>query len=153
MMIECPHCHSTVWPRTDGTCPSCQQDTRDTRGADLTKAVMTITAGQATPWICHSCGSSTDRYVKVHRTSAKGTDDEGAATSKFLGIALGLLVGHLFFWNRSRDRLVVAIPQCPTCAAQHGPPAPRYVDFDRQRMTFVVDRAFKEAADRGDMSR
>jgi hypothetical protein len=110
---------------------------------------MTITAGQATPWLCHSCGCPTDRYVKVHRTSApRGDDDEGATAPTFVAIALGFLLGTLFHWRRSRDHLVVAVPQCPTCAAEHGPPVPRYVDFDRQRMTFVVDRTFKEAADR-----
>jgi hypothetical protein len=108
---------------------------------------MTISAGQATPWICHSCGATTDRYVEVHRSRAAATE-EGAATAGFIAIALGLLAGTLFFWRRDRERLMVAVPQCAACAAQHGPPCPRYVDFGRQRMTFVVDRAFKEAAER-----
>jgi hypothetical protein len=109
---------------------------------------MTITARQAMPWACHSCGATTDRYVEVHR-SRSAKEDEGAASSKFLSVALGLLAGTLFYWNRGRERLMVEVPQCHSCAAQHGPPTPRYVDFDRQRMTFVVDRAFKEAAERG----
>ena len=146
MMVECPHCHTKVWPQPDGTCPACRKNTQDKRGTDPSKTTMSVAYGEELPGLCCHCGRQTSRYFRVVRSITR-TDNEAAGAGIVVASIRGLVAGLLGWWlSRSRDLVIVELPQCDPCAAAEGPPSPRHVDFGRQRMTFVVHRNLKDAA-------
>jgi len=147
-IIECPHCYTRVAARSDDSCPACQQNTIETSGADRSKTQTSVPVQSALPPVCCQCGVSTHRYVEVSATVAGNAPSPLARFVTFL--LMVSIVGFFLFekesrgFQRRRDRLRVRMPQCDVCA-QNGPPVLEYVDSENYRMTFVVDRAFKDA--------
>jgi hypothetical protein len=138
MMIDCPHRYTRVVPKSDGACPACQKDTRDTVGLDLSRTTIRVSQGEVLPPVSCERGQRTFRVVSVYRKSSSGDGPTvlgGAAIFGLLSWPLGL-------WYMLRGVTNTAVveaklPQCEACA-DLGPPEPRYVDFENARMIFVV---------------
>ncbi|MEO1998530.1 MAG: hypothetical protein ABGZ17_25075 [Planctomycetaceae bacterium] len=58
----------------------------------------------------------------------------------WMGWLIGLLRGDL--QSRIGDVVVVQMPQCEICS-QHGSPEPVHVNSHELRMTFIVNKDFK----------
>lgn len=145
MLIDCPHCFTRVVPKSNGLCPACQKDMRDTTRLDLARASIRVSQGDVLPKICCDCGETTSRVVKVYQKhAAKEQPSSLAATLIFL-LSSWAMGSWLFLRGMAETSVAeVAMPQCERCA-RRGDPKPRYVDFSNARMTFVVHRNLKEA--------
>jgi hypothetical protein len=146
-VVECPHCFTRVIPKADGLCPACQQDTRQS-GEAADRALIRVAQGDVLPPVCCDCGCETDRYVTVRaKTSRRADRDTDFAAED---VVFTILLGWLFFLLRPFTRRIAAtetiqvkMPQCPPCG-KRGLPTPRYVDFDRATVTFLVHRNLKD---------
>lgn len=140
MLIDCPHCLTKVVPKEDGSCPSCQEDTRDAAGCDLTKTTISVEQAEILPAVCCGCGRETYRYVRVKA---------GAGDVPLVGRLIALCFSYVWFLltlacGERRARVVIVnVPQCEDCA-RDGRPQPRYVDYANARMTLVVHKSLKE---------
>ena len=56
MLTTCPHCFTRVIPKADGTCPACQRNVNDPRGADATRTSLRVSQGDVLPAVCCECG-------------------------------------------------------------------------------------------------
>jgi hypothetical protein len=145
MLIDCPHCYTRIVPKSDGSCPACQKDTRDTTGLDLSRTSIQVSQGEMLPPICCGCGQQTSRTVVVYRKATPPGEP-----STFVGAAVfWLLSWPLGIWLMLRGManatvVEVKVPQCEVCA-RRGSPEPRYVDFANARMTLIVHRNLKGA--------
>jgi hypothetical protein len=153
MLTECPHCLTVVVPKRDGTCPSCQRDTRDLRGADRDRTTVVIGEHSQLPSICCVCGIPANRVVRVQ--GSKPLDGEVPAgytparaasiwlfTSFLFGPLIGTLARLLSGLPRSWNFVRVSIIQCDECGTS-GPPKPLRVDHEHFTMRFVVHRNFR----------
>ena len=145
MLIDCPHCYTRIVPKSDGSCPACQKDTRDTTGLDLSRTSIQVSQGDVLPPICCGCGQQTSRVVAVYRKTSSGGEPStlvGAVVFALLSWCVGIWLMLRGIANTTVAE--VKMPQCEACGRQ-GPPEPRYVDFANARMTFVVHRNLKAA--------
>lgn len=145
MLIDCPHCCTRIVPKSDGICPACQKDTRDTTGLDPSRTSIHVNQGDVLPPVCCECGQPTSRSVSVYR-KASGRGQPSTTVGLVVFALLSWSVG-LYLTLRGLANATVAqvrIPQCEACA-KRGPPQPRYVDYGNARMTFVVHKNLKDA--------
>jgi hypothetical protein len=145
MLINCSHCNTRIVPKSDGTCPACQKDTRDTTGLDLSRASIHVSQGDVLPTICCECGQPTSRSVPVYRKTS-GRDEPSTIVGLVIFALLSFSAGlYLLLRGVANTNVAqVRMPQCEACA-RRGPPEPRYVDFANARMTFVVHQNLKAA--------
>jgi hypothetical protein len=143
-MIECPHCFTRVIPTSEGECPACRRNVRETGGTDPTKTTLSIADGAATlPRYCCDCGRSTERRLKVKCKITSDVESGWAAVLSTIFAALtGVFVGGIEDDPHRRVTLVIRIPQCEMCAS-HGRPVPVRVNLEESRMTFVVHKEFE----------
>lgn len=147
MIIECPHCFTSVVPAGSGECPACRSNVNDTEGLDRTKTSLSVRCGSTLPEVCCGCGAATDRLVRVRSAIPKqgGESTWLIAIASLFGGLLGAMVQSSVDPNqRSGDVLVVDLPQCTLCAPQ-GNPEPIRVNRDERVMTFVVHEDLKAA--------
>ena len=142
MFVDCPHCHTRMIPMTDGTCPACQKDTRDTTGLDLSRTSIRVSQGDVLPPVCCECGQRTPHMATICRKTSPDREPSVAAI-------LSSIVPWAKLWLVFREIADISVvqvemPQCEACATR-GLPEPRYVDFGNARMTFVVHKNLKEA--------
>lgn len=145
MLIDCPHCYTRIVPKSDGSCPACQQDTRDTTGLDLSRTSIRVSQGDLLPPVCCGCGQQTSRVVSVYRKTSPAEEP----STIFGTVIFGLVSWSIGLWLMLRGManttvVEIKMPQCEACAGR-GPPEPRYVDFGNARMTLVVHRNLKDA--------
>ena len=144
MFIECPHCHTRVLPLANNICPACRKDISDTRGVDPNLASLVVHQLDSLPHYCYSCNLPTERNVKIMEKVEIGGDSPFA---KFLLLVLGILTLRLSILGSRQEgkksSVLVSMPQCERCA-KSGKPKPNYVDFEKQSMTFIVHRGFRE---------
>jgi hypothetical protein len=143
-MTKCPHCYTRVVP-THGRCPSCRRDINDPKGADRSKAEVTIREHEPMPKICFGCGTPTKRRAKVRFVQQRPADSRVELLGAVVGV-LSLVVGLLLllFRIRSGTLLIVRIPQCSECARE-GAPETRHVNWAEFEVTFVADKKFRAA--------
>ena len=145
MLIDCPHCYTRIVPMSDGCCPACRKNTRETTGADLSRTSIRVSQGDVLPPVCCDCGLVTSRVVSVYRKNTPSGEPPtsfGAAIFALFSLPLGL-----WLMLRGMANTTVAqtqMPQCDTCGTW-GPPEPRYVDFGNATMTFIVHSNLKDA--------
>ena len=63
MIVECPHCFTTVTPSRDGVCPACRKCIHDADGTSSDKSALSVRCGSNLPPYCCGCGEMTERYV------------------------------------------------------------------------------------------
>lgn len=144
MFIECPHCHARVLPLANNICPACRKDISNTRGVDLNLVSLVVDQLASLPHYCYSCNSPTERTVKITEKVEIGGDSPFA---KFLLLVLAIVTLRLSLLDSKtegkKSSVTVLIPQCERCA-QSGKPKPEYTDFERQSMTFIVHKGFRD---------
>lgn len=144
-MARCPHCYVEVVPRSDGRCPACREDTARIAGTDVDKREFVVRQDEPLPDLCHNCGVPTKRRIEVKVEKYDENDHAPTGTAAVLLKLFGALAGLHVFFGRTKRPLVVdlRLPQCGDCAARHGSPEPRHVDFSMHAMTLVVHKAFR----------
>ncbi len=93
------------------------------------------------PDCCSLCGQPSTRRVKVSSTREIGGE------SIFVKIMLGFfrvpffsaIAGRGF---GQRQAVTIHLPQCKSCSRTEGKISPKYIDFGRGTMTFVVHEIF-----------
>jgi hypothetical protein len=94
---------------------------------------LTVRESQELPPYCYLCNSYTDRSVRIE-------GDPEASWETMIRV----LVPH---WKRQTDEgttnVFINLPQCEVCAEREAP-APLYIDYEQQTMTFVVHKDFRE---------
>ncbi len=133
--IECPHCYTRVLPMENNICPACKMDMSDIHAVNPRLVSLTVRESDDLPPYCYLCNSYTDRYVKV-------VGDTGTFLEKSLGAVASLLAPTRKI-EEGTSNVFVRLPQCEACAELEEP-APRYVDYESQSMTFIVNIGFKE---------
>jgi len=151
--VECPHCFTLVYPRSDGSCPAFQLDTRDTHGIDPERTTVIIGEHSQLPDLCCECGLPARRTARVRASKpvdgdvpAGRTQNEAASTLSIVSLLLGplgalidrLVNGGPSGWNN----FWVSITQCDECATL-GAPTPLRADYEHFTMRFVVHRNFQ----------
>lgn len=124
-IIECPHCHVKVLPNANNICPACRKNVLDTQDVDPNQVSLTIHESEDLPSFCYSCNLYTDRTVKI------SGDGESALPSLFPQPEV------------DTSNVIIYLPQCDRCA-EAGEPEPINVDYEYQKMTFVVHNGFRE---------
>lgn len=124
-VIECPHCHVKILPTANNICPACRRAIADAEDTDPDQASLTIHESEELPSFCYSCNQFTERTVKI-----SGDTDSGLAS--------------LFSKNEvDTSNVVIYLPQCDGCS-DNGAPEPLDVDYEYQKMIFVVHKGFRE---------
>ena len=125
--LECPHCHTRVLPKANNICPACGDDISDLEGADSNQVSLSIHESEELPSFCYSCNAYTERYVRL--SGDKESD----------------LEAFIFGQRDPKDtsNVIINLPQCEQCS-ELDEPEPVEVDYEHQKMTFVVHRGFKE---------
>jgi hypothetical protein len=127
LIVECPHCHTRVLPKANNICPACRNDMSDLEGVDPNQVSLSIHESEELPSFCYSCNMYTERYVRV--SGDKESDLEA-----------------LLFGRRAPEdtsNVIMNLPQCEQCG-EIDEPEPVDVDYEHQKMTFVVHRGFRE---------
>ena len=127
IIVECPHCHTWVLPKADNTCPACQSDLSDREGVDPNLVVLMVHESEELPSFCYSCNTYTERFVRV----------SGDRNSFLKDAILGQVDPE------DTSNVIIHLPQCEDCG-NGGNPEPEDVDYERQTMSFVVHKRFKE---------
>ena len=125
-VIECPHCHVNVLPTVNNICPACRRDISDPRDTNPNQVALVIHESEDLPSYCYLCDRYTKRTVRV-------SGDEGIQEPSLLP---------------TQDRVdtsdvIIYLPQCDSCADLEDP-EPIEVDYEYQKMTFVVHKGFHE---------
>jgi len=146
MPMECPHCHTVVFPMDDGQCPACRKNVNDRQGIDPTRSSLSISMADKMPAMCYHCGQATDRFVYVARSRKEDPNLPSPAAALLISIVSFIFSPIFILWHRTSRTMEVSLhlPQCRACAAAMGKPKPEYVNFPRDSMTFIVGRTFKE---------
>ena len=126
-IIECPHCYTKVIPLANNICPACRNDMSDLEGVDPNQVSLSIHESEELPSFCYSCNMYTERYIRV--SGDKESDLEV------------LLFGRSS--PEATSNVIINLPQCEQCS-EIDEPKPVDVDYDHQKMTFVVHREFRE---------
>ena len=127
LFVECPHCYTKIIPLANNICPACQGDISNLTGVDSNKVALLIYESEELPTYCYSCNQYTEQEVRV-------SGDQESILSKFL-------TGDIS--PEQTSNVVIFIPQCESCAEIEDP-EPIEVDYERQTMTFVVHRGFRD---------
>jgi hypothetical protein len=124
-IIECPHCHVKVLPMANNICPACRNDISDTSDTDPDQVSLTIHESEKLPSFCYSCNLYTERIVRV--SGDKESDLQSLLPRKEV----------------DTSNVIIFLPQCDKCS-EEGAPEPLDVDYEYQKMTFVVHKGFRE---------
>lgn len=141
MIEECPNCRTSVIPRQDRSCPSCQKSFDDRSEVNPDYTTVHLHRGMILPDCCLGCGQDTRVKVKISRSGENPnyTSKAGLGGSGLAALFIPVLekVAGL-----GSHRLVFNIPFCPRCAS-NAKPKPSHVDFERFEMTFTAHRKFR----------
>ena len=124
-VIECPHCHVKVLPTANDICPACRKDISDTQGVDPNQVSLTLHESEELPSFCYSCNLYTERTVRI------SGDGETGLPSLFPKPEV------------DTSNVIIYLPQCEVCGERNDP-EPLDVDYEYQKMTFVVHKGFRE---------
>jgi hypothetical protein len=145
-LSECPHCHTSVYPKDDGTCPSCRRNTRDLRGADTDRASVSLAEQEPLPPVCILCGHDTDRTRKIACSYRPERDENTPGTGlAVMAMITGLFTGLLLLLatSPSSNVLMMRVPLCRRCRLKRKEHV-RHVDFPNRQMTFLAHRVFRD---------
>ena len=124
-IIECPHCHVKVLPTANNVCPACRRNIADPQDADPEHVSLTIHESEELPSFCYLCNQYTERTLRI-------SGDEGTRPTS------------LFSRNEvDTSNVIIHLPQCEGCGELNDP-EPLHVDYEYQKMTFVVHKGFRE---------
>ena len=126
-VLDCPHCHVRVLPKTDGRCPACHNDVNDLRGVDRDMATVEVSALKNLPRFCICCGEPTERtrVVSGHGFSWEQADDIDAvavAITVTLAATISVLLMPFSLFRRESHeerrvrKLSAKLPCCENCA-------------------------------------
>lgn len=150
MIINCPHCFTRIVPTQEGECPSCRKIISEA-DVDPDRTSVSVEHLAVLPPNCFACGRHTDRYYKVVEKFSRQADGDGEGTTLVL-LAISLLTNcaalplALLFGlrQRTKDTIIVEVPQCELCGAE-GRPTPISINPNTLRLTFLVHRDFQRA--------
>lgn len=128
VIIECPHCHTRVIPKSNSICPACQENVSDTQGADPNQVAFTIHESEELPDYCFSCNSYTERIIRV------SADEESGILNAIFGTPE----------PEDTTNVILYLPQCEVCAELEKDPQLVEADYEHQAMTLVVHRGFRD---------
>ena len=146
-VVECPHCHKDVWPKSDRSCPACGKDTSDEANGTPDLMRLEVSRGTVFPDVCCTCGEPTTRIEKVTESVKRGDRDDRV----WMILVLGLMA--VFAWlltkiwgygSRFESTVTAEMPRCAACSKSSGPLVAESVDFDTNRMVFLVHKSFGE---------
>jgi hypothetical protein len=137
MWVECPHCHCYVIPKENNICPSCTKNILDLTGA--TPQLTTIVLPEKTkyPNQCLSCCKTTKRKVKVGQKI-----DPLAWHPEDMSLWKRGAKGGMYKLEISPS-VIVSVPQCSQCG-KNGQPKILHIDYEKQEITLLVHKKFKE---------
>jgi len=127
LIVECPHCHTRVVPKANNICPACRNNMLELQGVNPNQVSLSIHESEELPSFCYSCNTYTERYVRV------SADKESDLEVLLFGRSL----------PEATSNVIINLPQCEQCG-EMDEPEPVDVDYDHQKMTFVVHRGFRE---------
>ena len=127
VIVECPHCHTRVIPKSKNICPACQEDVSDTQGTDPNQVAFTIHESEELPSYCFSCNRYTERIVRVSR------DNESGILTAIFGLPD----------PEDTSNIILYLPQCESCDELDGPQLVE-ADYEHQIITLVVHRSFRD---------
>lgn len=127
LIVECPHCHTRVVPKANNICPACRNNMLDLQGVNPNQVSLSIHESEELPSFCYSCNTFTERYIRV--SGDKESDLEV------------LLFGQSS--PEATSNVIINLPQCEQCGEMDDS-KPVEVDYEHQKMTFVVHQGFKE---------
>ncbi len=112
--------------------------------------MVSIRGGSQLPAICHHCGAATERLKKIHLVS----EAQGTAMGPLMGRLIGYFIPFLGLFHRLESHgksveLQLKLPTCARCARRVRDVAPRYIDFEEQRIDLIVHAEFKKALEDG----
>lgn len=127
VIVECPHCHTRVIPKSNNLCPACQEDISDLQDTDPNQVAFTIHESEELPSYCVSCNMYTERIVRA------SADDESGILTAIFGLSA----------PDNTSNVILYLPQCEMCDELEGPQLVE-VDYEHQTMTLVVHRGFRD---------
>lgn len=146
MIVECPHCLRRVLPKSDGACPSCGKDPKDTAGTDPTRAVLMVHPRMRFPTSCFHCTMPATKTVAAAFSNESGSKDLARVLMTKL-IPFGL--GHVFagFHRVQNDlSMQVKLPICKGCRSRKITPKVQSFDLQSRHAHVVVHKDFAQAA-------
>jgi hypothetical protein len=152
MIVECPHCHTRVLPKSGDICPACGSATKHTADTVTTDTTLAVRPGMAFPPICIVCGKEQSRYHTITRRQYVASDSSNRDSSLGMGLLLGVfgLLLRLPFLRSARS-VAVEVPICRECE-KFAKDRLRYVNFEESTMTLIVHRNVTEGLSRRGVS-
>ncbi len=130
-ILECPHCHTKIIPKTNNICPACQEDLSYVRDTNPNQVSLIIHESDELPSYCYSCNAETERTVRV-----SGDDESSLWAALFKSTS-----------PKESSNVIIYIPQCEKCGELEDP-EPVDIDYENQTMTFQVHQNFRDRVDR-----
>jgi hypothetical protein len=144
MWIECPHCHNYVLPKENNICPSCTKNILDLSGASPQLTSVILTEKSKYPYICLNCLKKTKRRVKIgQKIDPMAWHPEDPSLWR-VGAKGGISKLNI------SPSIFISVPQCDDCGKK-GKPEILHIDFEKQEMTILVHKKFKEMIDKEDV--
>ena len=132
-LIECPHCFHSVFPSSNGNCPSCMQDVNELPTNSMT--VVEIGSETNLPDICCCCGVLSQRkqrfVVNSQKRSSASSGKQGSVqsglgdlmVSGFFGSVGGWIMDGISSFMMSepgargtvKSRIKLTLPVCREC--------------------------------------
>lgn len=137
MLENCPHCFASVLPLADGTCPRCQEDTKDKSGVDPALQPVTITKATKFPDACVICGSNATGRRRV--TQSVGSDVNalgGVLLTAVFGI-FGRILGQAIAGEERQFTESMRVPVCDECKPTRNVRV-LSTDYEKHQMTILV---------------
>ncbi len=145
MIVECPHCLRRVLPKSDGTCPSCGKDPKNTQGTDPARAVLMVHPRTRFPTSCFHCTMPATKTVAAAFSNESVSKDIGRVLMRKM-IPFGL--GRVFAaFDRAQNDLSmqVMLPICKGCRSQRITPKVQSFDLQSRQAHVIVHKDFAQA--------
>lgn len=153
---DCPHCLSRVFILGDGICPGCQGNAREMTAT--TNLALWIYETDKIPDLCHKCGCSAERRIRVSHTQATETPENAVdrdpdyvlrrilmwAFGGAIVVGLAAVVRQIFGRNSVRqfEAISIRIPECRKCKS--GQVEPISANISERSLKIAVHSHFAE---------
>ena len=141
-MTECPHCHTKIFVRPDGSCPSCGKSALSKIGADDRFTILEIKEAQKLPNICFNCGHKSEKEIKLHEKIAVGGESGIVKVVMFIMSPIRFLMNNGY--QSDKRSVYIKLPICLDCKSRLKKIKPKHTDFLNSTMTFIVHKNFKK---------
>lgn len=149
---DCPGCFARVIILSDGICPRCRHDARNSSQRDPNQVAIWIHCQDTLPERCYHCSLSATNRIQVEHSEAHECTEENSRSRRLAATLAGLLFGWLwYFIVRDRGRsanarqiqtLTIRVPACNACRRLKIRPAG--ASIPDQSMKLAVHRQFSD---------